>query len=111
MPVVRQRSDMPTRGGPGWTETTCAGAALFGAPVPMSAREYLIDPGASGPPIEITGAEAMAYVAAGSGTAEAGGERFALAPESVLWLSQAGPLGLTAGPEGLAVLVAESAGA
>ena len=88
MPVVLQRDEMPVRSGPGWAEVTCAGPALFGAPVPMSAREYRIGPGATGPRIEITGAEAMAYVAAG-----------------------AGDLVLTAGPEGLAVLVAESAGA
>jgi hypothetical protein len=111
MPVVRQRRDMPAGRGPGWTEVTCASPALFGAAVPLSAREYLIGPGASGPRIELTGAEAMAYVAAGSGVAEAGGEQFRLAPESVLWLSRAGQLVLTAGPEGLTVLVAESAGA
>jgi hypothetical protein len=111
MPVVLQRGEMPARTGPGWAEVTCAGPSLFGAAVPMSAREYRLGPGARGPRIEITGAEAMAYVAAGGGTAEAGGGQFPLGPESVLWLSRAGDLVLTAGPEGLAVLVAESAGA
>jgi hypothetical protein len=111
MPVVLQRGEMPARGGPGWAEVTCAGPSLFGAAVPMSAREYRLEPGATGPRIEITGAEAMAYVAAGAGVAEAGGERFPLGPESVLWLASAGELVLVAGPEGLAVLVAESAGA
>ncbi len=53
----------------------------------------------------------MAYVAAGAGVAEAGGEQFPLGLESVLWLSGARELVLVAGPEGLAVLVAESAGA
>jgi hypothetical protein len=50
----------------------------------------------------------MAYVAAGD---EAGGELRPLGPESMLWLAGTTELVLTAGPEGLTVLVAESAGA
>jgi hypothetical protein len=111
MAVVRQRDQMPTRTGAGWTEVCCAGPSLFGAPVPMSARELRIDPGITMPAIEITGDEAMGYVAAGSGIAEAGGERFNLEHESVLWLAGGGQLILTAGGGGLTVLLADSSGA
>lgn len=109
MPVPRDRDQMPGRTGPGWTEVTCASSALFGSPVPMVARDYSIGPAVTVAQIEITGAEAMGYVEAGSGIAEAGGEQFRLEAESMLWLSGAGLLTLTAGPDGLKFLLAESA--
>jgi hypothetical protein len=110
MPVVRRRSEMQTRSGPGWTEVVFAGSDTFGVPVPMKARRYTLDPAATGPRILIAATEAMTYVAAGSGTAVVGAERFGLEPESMLWLGQAQELTLTAGPDGLDVLVAQSDG-
>lgn len=109
MPVLRERDQMPGRTGPGWTEVTCASTALFGVAVPMAARHYSVSPGATVAQIEITGAEAMGYVEAGSGFADADGERFRLAAESMLWLSGGGLIALTAGPDGLKFLLAESA--
>lgn len=110
MAVVRQRDQMPTRSGPGWTEVSSAGSSLFGARVPMSAREFSIEPQVTVSGIEITGEEAMGYVAAGSGIANAGGEQFRLERESMLWLAGARHLVVTAGPEGLTLMLAESAG-
>jgi hypothetical protein len=110
MAVVRERDQMPVRTGPGWTEVSCADSALFGVAVPMSAREYRLDPGTTAPEIDVTGEEAMGYVAAGSGVADAGGEELRLQHESVLWLAGGGRLVLTAGPEGLTLLLAESSG-
>jgi mannose-6-phosphate isomerase-like protein (cupin superfamily) len=56
----------------------------------------------------------MAYVVAGSGTAEASppeaGERFPLAPESVLWLSASDRVTAEAGRDGLDLMVALTTG-
>ena len=53
----------------------------------------------------------MVYVAAGSGTAQVGAEQYPLERESMLWLSPATEIALTAGPDGLECLLAQSAGA
>ena len=75
----------------------------------MQARRSVIEPGTAGPAMRLTAQEALVYVAAGDGTAEAGGERFVLGPESVLWLASCDEVSLRAGAEGLDALVAESA--
>lgn len=111
MPVVRQRSEMTTRQGTGWTETVCAGPAAFGAPVEMQARLFTLAPAAAVPPVTVAAQEAMVYVAAGSGTAQVGEERYPLERESMLWLSPATEIVLTAGPDGLECMLAQSAGA
>jgi quercetin dioxygenase-like cupin family protein len=110
MPVVRHPDELPAQRGPGWAERLWAGAVAFGAPVPMEARHCVIEPGAAGPAMRLGGQEALVYVAAGGGTAEAGGERFTLGPESVLWLASCDEVSLRAGAEGLDALVAESTG-
>jgi quercetin dioxygenase-like cupin family protein len=110
MPVVRHPDQLPVRRGPGWTELSWAGAVSFGTPVPMEARRCVIDPGTAGPALRLTAQEALVYVAAGGGTAEAGGEQFVLGPESVLWLASCDEVSLRAGAEGLDALVAESTG-
>jgi redox-sensitive bicupin YhaK (pirin superfamily) len=111
MPVVRHRSEMTTRQEAGWTETVCAGPAAFGAPVEMQARLFTLDPAAAMPPVLIAAQEAMVYVAEGSGTAQVGAERYPLERESMLWLSPATEIVLTAGPDGLECMLAQSAGA
>jgi quercetin dioxygenase-like cupin family protein len=111
MPVVRRRSEMTTRHGAGWTETACAGPAAFGAPVEMQGRLFTLAPAAAMPPVPIAAREAMVYVAAGSGTARVGAERYPLERESMLWLSPAAEITLTAGPDGLECMLAQSAGA
>lgn len=111
MPVVRHPSELAEQTGPGWARVEWAGPEVFGEPVPMIARQYGADPGVTLPVITLTGQEAFAYVITGEGTAGAGGDRFPLAAESVLWLAGGGELTLTAGPAGLAVLVAEATGA
>jgi mannose-6-phosphate isomerase-like protein (cupin superfamily) len=110
MPVVRHPDELPAHRGPGWTELAWAGAATFGTAVPMEARRCVIDPGAAGRAMRLGAQEALVYVAAGGGTAEACGEHFPLEPESVLWLASCDEVSLRAGAEGLDALVAESAG-
>jgi quercetin dioxygenase-like cupin family protein len=109
MPVVRSRSEMTTRHGAGWTETICADSSAFGAPVKMQGRLFTLAPGAAMPPVPVAAQEAMVYVAAGSGSAQVGAERYPLERESMLWLSPATEIALTAGPDGLECMLAQSA--
>jgi quercetin dioxygenase-like cupin family protein len=109
MPVARHRSEMPARHGAGWTETVCADSATFGAPVAMQARLFTLAPAAATPPVLIAAQEAMIYVAAGSGTAQVGARRYPLERESMLWLGPAAEVVLTAGPQGLECVLAQSA--
>jgi quercetin dioxygenase-like cupin family protein len=111
MPVVRHTHQLPTRHGSGWSQQDWADAAIFGEAVPMRARRYRLDAGATGPGIALGAAEeAFVYVIAGAGTATAGGQRHPLARESVLWLAGCDGIGVTAGPDGLDLLAAESTG-
>ncbi|HSS91222.1 MAG TPA: cupin domain-containing protein [Streptosporangiaceae bacterium] len=106
--------DFSGRSGPGCTSGPWASGDIFGTPVPLKVRRYLLDPGARAR-MPVGGAEAVAYVIAGSGTASAsppnaGGEPFTLGTESVLWLSACDGLTLEAGPDRLDVLLAHSTG-
>jgi quercetin dioxygenase-like cupin family protein len=82
-------------------------------PVPLKVRRRRLDPGAADR-IPLRGQENFAYVIAGAGTAaaspEAEGERFALGPESVLWLTGCDQMSAQAGQDGLDLLVAEATG-
>ena len=110
MPVIRHPGQLPATDGPGWHQQEWASAAVFGEPVPMRARRYQLDPGAAGPGIALGGQEAFGYVIAGTGAGRAGPDSYLLARESVLWLGGCDALALTAGQDGLDVLVAESTG-
>jgi quercetin dioxygenase-like cupin family protein len=110
MPVVRTVDTLPARRAAGWIEWDWAGPDTFGVPVPMTARRTVLDPGAGRPEIPLGSREAMVYVAAGSGTAEAAGEVFTLSHETVLWLAGRGAVTLRAGEAGLDALIAESTG-
>ena len=111
MPVVRHIHQLPTRHGPGWSQQDWADAAIFGEAVPMRARRYRLDAGVTGPGIALGAAgEAFVYVIAGAGAGTAGGQRYPLARESVLWLAGGDGIGVTAGPDGLDLLAAESTG-
>jgi len=110
MPVIRHPGQLPATDGPGWHQQEWASAAVFGEPVPMRARRYQLDPGAAGPGIALGGQEAFGYVIAGTGAGRAGPASYLLARESVLWLGGCDALALTAGQDGLDVLVAESTG-
>src|SRR5690349_22152422 len=85
---------------------------MFGQPVPLKVRRFLIDASVNARLVPPRGAEAFAYVIAGSGTAAASppAERFALATESVLWLGPCGELSVEAGQDGLDLMVAETTG-
>ena len=98
----------------GWTGRSWAGAEGFGEPVPLEVSRWRVAPGARTPDIPLGGTEALAYVIAGSGTAAGwppgDGERFALAAESVLWLSVCDTITAEAGLDGLDLMVARSTG-
>jgi mannose-6-phosphate isomerase-like protein (cupin superfamily) len=98
----------------GWTSRLWASADVFGQPVPLKVSRYWLAPGNQVPGIPLGSTEAFAYVIAGSGTAlalpAADGERFALAAESVLWLSACDALTIEAGPEPIDLLVARTTG-
>ena len=110
MPVIRHPDQLPASDGPGWHQQEWASAGVFGEPVPMSARRYRLERGAAGPAITLGGQEAFAYVIGGTGAGRAGPDSYLLAAESVLWLGGCDRLALTAGQDGLDVLVAESTG-
>ena len=110
MPVIRHPDQLPATDGPGWHQQEWASAAVFGEPVPMGARRYRLDPGAAGPAITLARQEAFGYVIGGTGAGRAGADSYLLARESVLWLGGCDALALTAGRDGLDVLVAESTG-
>jgi quercetin dioxygenase-like cupin family protein len=110
MPVILRSEQLPATDGPGWHQQEWAGADVFGEPVPMRARRYRLDRGAAGPAITLAGQEAFGYVIGGTGAGRAGGDSYLLARESVLWLGGCDALALTAGRDGLDVLVAESTG-
>ena len=99
----------------GWTSRVWASAEVFGQPVPLKVNRWRLDAGARAHGIPLGGTEAFAYVIAGSGIAEASpedaaGEHFALAAESVLWLSACDTLTVTAGSGGLDLMVARTSG-
>ena len=98
----------------GWTSRVWASADVFGQPVPLKVNRWRLDAGARARGIPLGGAEAFAYVIAGSGAAVASpvtdGEQFALGTESVLWLSASGSLTIEAGDEPLDVLLALTTG-
>jgi mannose-6-phosphate isomerase-like protein (cupin superfamily) len=99
----------------GWTSRVWASADVFGQPVPLTVSRWRLDAGGQARGIPLGGTEAFGYVISGSGTAGASpagvaGERFALAAESVLWLSACDTLAVTAGNDGLDVMVARTTG-
>ena len=96
----------------GWTTGPWFTESMFDQPVPLKVRRFLIDAGVTARLVPPRGAEAFAYVIAGSGAAAASppAERFALTAESVLWLGPCDELSAEAGPDGLDLMVAETTG-
>lgn len=86
MPILRDPGSRPARQGPGWEQRAWVTPQLLGVPVPMQAWRWRAGPEAASPVIGLGAPEGMLYLAAGSVTAEVSGQRFALAPESILWL-------------------------
>ena len=109
MSVIRQSSELPVQQGAGWSEMEFAGPAVFGVPVPMRGRRFVLEPSAVLPPIRVTAPEAMLYVAAGSARAEADGQCYSLERESMLWVTPVAQVVLTAGPDGLECILTEAA--
>ena len=95
---------------PGWTTGPWFREEMFGEPVPLKVRRFLIDAGVTARLVPPRGAEAFAYVIAGSGAAAASppAERFALGTESMLWLGPCDELSVEAGLDGLDLMVAET---
>jgi mannose-6-phosphate isomerase-like protein (cupin superfamily) len=96
----------------GWTTGPWFVEGISGEPVPLKVRRFLLDADVTAELVPPRGAEAFAYVIAGSGTAAASppAERFALATESVLWLGPCDELSVEAGLDGLDLMVAETTG-
>jgi quercetin dioxygenase-like cupin family protein len=100
----------------GWVGCTFgpwASGGIFDQPVPLEVSRFRLEAGAHVDRIRLGGTEAMIYVLAGSGTALAppgDSERFALSPESVLWLGECKALSCEAGQDGLDLLLAETTG-
>lgn len=96
----------------GWTTGPWFAGAMFGQPVPLKVRRFLIDAGVTAQLVPPRGQEAFAYVIAGSGTAVASPptERFAAGTESVLWLGPCEELSAEAGQDGLDLMLAEATG-
>ena len=96
----------------GWTTGPWFVEDMFGQPVPLKVRRFLIDACVTAELVPPRGAEAFAYVIAGSGTVGAPppAERFALGTESVLWLGSCDELSVESGPDGLELMVAETTG-
>jgi len=110
MPVVRDAAAGPARRGLGWAQQAWVTPQLLGVPVPMQAWRWRLGPAAASPVIGLGVPEGMLYLAAGSGTAEAGGQRFDLARESMLWLAGCPHIVLRGGPGGLDALLAVAPG-
>jgi quercetin dioxygenase-like cupin family protein len=98
--------------GQGWTTGPWFLPGMFGQPVPLKVKRYLIGAGVTARLVPPGGGEAFGYVAAGSGTVTASppAERFTLGTESVCWLGACQELSAEAGPDGLDLLVAEATG-
>jgi mannose-6-phosphate isomerase-like protein (cupin superfamily) len=96
----------------GWTTGHWFAEGMFGEPAPLKVRRFLIDADITARLVPPRGAEAFAYVIAGSGAATAPppAERFDLGTESVLWLGPCGELSVEAGLDGLDLMVAETTG-
>src|SRR5215472_11356232 len=96
----------------GWTTGPWFAEGIFGEPVPLKVSRFLIDAGVTARPVPPRGAEAFAYVIAGSGAAAASppAERFTLGTESMLWLGPCGELSVEAGLDGLDLMIAETPG-
>jgi len=89
--------------GDGCHETILADRHVLGEPV-MVTRRWSFKPLASGPETTRGDYEEMLFVISGGGTAFVGGKRYALHPESMLWLESGDTYHLQAGPDGLEVL-------
>src|SRR5262249_42207130 len=96
----------------GWTTGPRFVEDMFGQPVPLKVRRFLVDACVTARLVPPRGAEAFAYVIAGSGAAAASppAERFDLATESVLRLGPGADLSVEAGLDGLDLMLAETTG-
>jgi mannose-6-phosphate isomerase-like protein (cupin superfamily) len=96
----------------GWTTGPWFVEDMFGQPVPLKVRRFLIDACVTARLVPPRGAEAFAYVIAGSGAVAASppAERFALGADSVLWLGACEELSVEAGLDGLDLVLAETTG-
>jgi mannose-6-phosphate isomerase-like protein (cupin superfamily) len=96
----------------GWTTGPWFVGDMFGQTVPLKVRRFLINACVTARLVPPRGAEAFAYVIAGSGAAAASppAERFALGKESMLWLGACGELSVEAELDGLDLMVAEATG-
>jgi quercetin dioxygenase-like cupin family protein len=104
MPTLIQPQNMPIqKEGEGWRLVTLADKRVIGNPA-MTARRWIIDPGATGPSFTHGKQEQLLYVIRGSGSALVNGAEFSLSLETVLWLETGDVCRFTASEEGLEIL-------
>jgi len=96
----------------GWTTGPWFHESMGDGLVPLKVRRFLIGANVTARLVPPRGAEAFAYVIAGSGAAAASApaERFALGTESMLWLGVCEELSVEAELDGLDLMVAETTG-
>ena len=104
MPTILQPDELPRLRQKGLSLTTLGTAAALGTDA-LQVERIRMDANTTTAPFVAAQAERFLYVIGGAGQAQAGGEEFALAPESVLWIEAQDSYTLRSGPDGLEVLI------
>ncbi len=104
MPTIVQPDELPRLRQKGLSLTTLGTAAMLGTDA-LHVERLKLDANTCTAPFGAVQAERFLYVIRGGGQAQAGSEKFALAPESMLWIEAQDSYTLESGPEGLEVLV------
>ena len=104
MPNILNPNEMQTTAGHGWEEILLADAGTFGTSA-MIAKRWNIEPNVEMPSQGLMETDTMLYVISGSGRAAVGPDRFELETEDVLWLEPREEVVLSAGENGLSILV------
>ncbi len=104
MPTILQPDELPRLRQRGLSVTTLGTPATLGTEA-LRVEHIQMDANATTAPFGTAQAERFLYVIRGAGQAQAGGEEFALGPESMLWIEAQDSCTLESGPEGLEVLI------
>ncbi len=104
MPTIFQPDELPHLRQKGASLTTLGTPATLGTDA-LHVERIRMDANTTTVAFGAAQAERFLYVVRGTGQAQAGAERFALAPESMLWIEAQDSYTLQSGPEGLEVLI------
>jgi quercetin dioxygenase-like cupin family protein len=103
MAHIRRMDQLSGQSGTGWTRTDLADPGSRHG-LPMRAERWRLEASISRP-LEAAGDETMLYVIAGTGTIRIGDTTYEIEPESVVWLTAGDPISVTAGADGLEILM------